>query len=111
VLERALEEAGYTVHGAESGTEALERIRGMDGRPDLVLTDLVMPGMSGRELAEQLAAEHPGLPVVFMSGFTNDEGVRRGLLSAGAVFVQKPLNLERVVRTVQRMLNDEPTPA
>jgi two-component system cell cycle sensor histidine kinase/response regulator CckA len=111
VLEEVLEAAGYTVRGAGSGAEALEVIQGADGRFDLVLTDLVMPSMSGRELAERLAADDPSLPILFMSGFTNDEGIRRGLLSAGAAFIQKPLNLDHVVRTVQRLLNGEPATA
>ena len=108
VLERVLSGAGYRVTTADSGAAALEALtRG--GEPvRLVVSDLVMPGMSGRELAERLSASHPGVRVLFMSGYTNDEGIRRGLLPDGAAFVQKPLNTGRVLEAVHALLAEDP---
>jgi two-component system, cell cycle sensor histidine kinase and response regulator CckA len=103
VMARSLEEAGYRVHQAGSAKEAL--ILAQRGqRVHLVLTDVVMPGMHGRELAERLEACLPGVPVLFTSGYTDAEIERRGLLRPGMPFVQKPLAPGELVRAVRRML-------
>jgi signal transduction histidine kinase len=100
---RALAAQGYAVLEAENGAEALE-VLARGGSPiDLVLTDVVMPLVNGRELGERLAVERPGLRVLFMSGYTDDDIVRRGLLRPGSPFLQKPFmpgDLSRKVREV-----------
>jgi CheY-like chemotaxis protein len=72
---------------------------------DLVLTDAVMPRMGGRELADHVARLKPGLPVLFMSGYTNDEIIRRGLLSPGAPYLQKPFSPEALASKVREVLD------
>ena len=99
---RLLEDAGYRVTAADSGDDALAR--GADEPPDLLLTDVVMPGMSGRELAEALWARTPGLPVVLMSGYTDDVVLRHGLLGAGAAFLEKPFTRAQLLGAVRAAL-------
>jgi two-component system cell cycle sensor histidine kinase/response regulator CckA len=77
----------------------------------LVLTDVVMPGMGGRELADRLAKLRPDIPVLFTSGYTDGEIVRRGLLQPGAAFVQKPFDPDTVVRIVRERLDSASLPA
>jgi len=72
---------------------------------DLVITDAVMPGMGGRELADEIARIRPGLPVLFMSGYTNDEIIRRGLVSPGVPFLQKPFSPEDLATKVREVLD------
>jgi CheY-like chemotaxis protein len=91
---------------ARDGREALGVLEGGDGRIRLMVTDVVMPGMDGRELARRAEAVRPGLPVLYMSGYTDDEVVRRGLLEAGQPFLQKPFNPETLGGQVARMLQD-----
>jgi PAS domain S-box-containing protein len=100
IAARALADAGYRVLEAESGDRALELL-GRDGhRPALMLTDVVMPGMSGSELAAAMAALAPGTPVLFTSGYPDGEILRRGLLEPGAAFLQKPFSPEALVQAV-----------
>ena len=73
-------------------------------RVSLVLTDIVLPGMSGGELAEQVAELMPGVPVVFTSGYPEGEIGRRGLVASGAAFLEKPFTPEAVVRIVRQEL-------
>jgi FixJ family two-component response regulator len=71
----------------------------------LVLTDVIMPGGGGRQLAERVAADYPGLPVLFTSGYTDGDIERRGLLPPGATFLQKPVTPEALVRAVGGQLS------
>jgi CheY-like chemotaxis protein len=75
---------------------------------DAVLTDLAMPELGGRELAQRLLAEWPELPVVFMSGYTYDDVTRRGLLDAGVPFLEKPLSPEALSRKMRQVLEGAP---
>ena len=77
VLSRTLEEEGYEVSQARNGREALERLAGTRG-VDAVLTDVIMPELGGRELVERIAADYPGLPVIWMSGYPRDAAVGDG---------------------------------
>jgi CheY-like chemotaxis protein len=111
---RILERAGYKVLEADSGREALELARHATGAIPLVVTDLVMPDMSGTELAAELAVLYPEIRVLFMSGYTDDAVVRHGLLAAGRAFLQKPFTPDSFTRKVRETLDtpaEEPTPS
>jgi PAS domain S-box-containing protein len=102
---RALEAYGYTVLEAEDGRAALRVLGAEEGAAvALVLADLVMPVMGGRELGTRLQESHPGLPVLFMSAHTGDELARRRLLSPGIWFLQKPFTPDELVAQVQLRL-------
>ena len=101
---RALEDAGFTVREAGSGKQALELLSTIEKRIALVLTDVVMPGMSGKDLAANIAQMSPGTPVLFTSGYTDGEIVRRGLLAPDAAFLQKPFTPDVLVRAVRERL-------
>lgn len=99
----ALESQGYRVLVAACGRDAMKAITVRDGRIDMLVTDIVMPGMSGRELADAARAEIPGVKVLFVSGYTDDAVVRHGVREATDAFLQKPftpLGLARKVRAV-----------
>jgi two-component system cell cycle sensor histidine kinase/response regulator CckA len=104
VAARALTEAGYRVIEAANGREALEQVARAPAPVRLVLTDVVMPEMSGRELAERLAHMLPGTPVLFTSGYTDNEILRRGLVAPHADFLDKPFSPDAVVRAVRDRL-------
>jgi DNA-binding response OmpR family regulator/signal transduction histidine kinase len=90
LLRRGLAEAGYRVETAADGHEALEVMARLDGGVTAVVSDVIMPRMSGRELAIQIRERWPHTLILFMSGYTNQEIVRRGLLSPDEAFIQKP---------------------
>lgn len=94
--QRNLRSYGYTVVVACTGARALRLVTEHPEPIDLVATDVVMPEMSGNALVEQLEIVRPGVPVLFMSGYTNDEVVRRGLSDGRAAFLQKPFTLEQL---------------
>jgi two-component system cell cycle sensor histidine kinase/response regulator CckA len=100
---KALEKQGYSVLEARHGRDALIRLAEHEGPIDLVITDIVMPEMGGNELARQLATERPGLPVLFMSGYTDGEIAERGLGPDGA-FLQKPFTSDVLARKVREVL-------
>ncbi len=102
---RFLRNEGYVTRESGDGMDALVLLRMQPDAVDLVLTDAVMPRMGGRELADHLARLRPGLPVLFMSGYTNDEIIRRGLLSPGAPFLQKPFSPEALATKVREVLD------
>jgi CheY-like chemotaxis protein len=104
MMTRALEDAGYRVLPAAGATEAIEVVARTPGKISLMLTDIVMPGKNGRELAERLEELSPGIPVLFTSGYTDGEIERRGLLRPGAAFVQKPLTPHALAHAVQKTL-------
>jgi PAS domain S-box-containing protein len=99
-----LKEYGYRVTAAESAGEALLLSEREPRRIDLVLTDVVMPNMSGRELAEQLKGLRPGIKVLFMSGYTDDAVTRDGFLNKGAEFIQKPFSAEELAAKIRAVL-------
>jgi CheY-like chemotaxis protein len=102
---RLLESQGYQVVVAGDGAEALAAIRQRAGRLDLVVTDVAMPVMNGRELAEQLRRLRPGLPVLFMSGYTDDEMVRRGLIEPSQPFLSKPFTPDILAGAVRLLID------
>jgi len=102
-----LEDHGYRVLEAESGAQALDMVARHDGRIDLLLTDVVMPHMSGREVAEAMATSRPETKVLYLSGYTDHVVVDRGVLSAGARFLQKPFSPEALARKIREVLDDQ----
>jgi two-component system cell cycle sensor histidine kinase/response regulator CckA len=95
--------SGYKVLDAGSGAESIRIVEAYTGPIDLLVTDVVMPGMSGREVAEALRKRHPELKVLYASGYTDDAVVRHGIVEATDAFLQKPftpLSLARKVRSV-----------
>jgi two-component system cell cycle sensor histidine kinase/response regulator CckA len=95
---------------AGSASEARTVAGTADGRLDLLLTDVVMPGGSGRELAETLTRAHPGLPVVFMSGYTADVVLRQGVVQDKVAFLSKPFTADALAAALRRSL-DRSAPA
>ncbi len=92
-VRECLQQLGYRVLEAENGEAALQVCDDSNRKIDLVLTDLVMPGMGGYELAGQLAKRHPAVQMLFMSGYTEDSAARREILSQGSAFLQKPFSV------------------
>jgi two-component system cell cycle sensor histidine kinase/response regulator CckA len=111
MMTRALREAGYQVLEAEDGPSALATAREHSGPIHVLVTDLAMPGMRGRELARTLTAILPGLRVLFVSGFAGDEVERLGLLEAGRPFLSKPYSPELLVERVRELLVGRPATA
>ena len=106
VAARVLKRVGYQVLQAGEGAEALRVAREHNGRLDLLLTDVVMPGMNGRELGERLAEERPETRLLYMSAYTEDEVILRGVRVAEVNFVYKPFSLEGLTEAVRQVLAD-----
>jgi two-component system cell cycle sensor histidine kinase/response regulator CckA len=100
-----LSEHGYNLLVASDGVEALEILKQEPAAVALILTDVVMPQMNGRELAEQVAAARPETKVLYMSGYTNDAIVRHGVLDSGTWFIQKPFSPDALARKVREVLD------
>jgi YesN/AraC family two-component response regulator len=92
---------------ARNGGEALLLCEKHPGAIDLLLSDVVMPQMSGPELAQRLAAVRPTMKILCMSGYTDDAVVRHGALEAGIAFIQKPFTPETLARKVREVLDSE----
>ena len=107
-MKRALERDGYTVLEAQNGDEALRLAESHGAGIDLLLTDVVMPRMSGKVLADRLTAERPDLQVIFMSGYTEDAVVTQGVLEGAVHFLAKPITFEKLRRKVRAVLDSEP---
>jgi PAS domain S-box-containing protein len=102
---RVLKKFGYEVLVAECGDEALAIASNRKTVIDAVVTDVVMPGMNGRELVEKLVASRPGLPCLLMSGYADDEILRRGVSQGDTEFLQKPFTPEQLARKVRAVLD------
>ena len=100
IAARALAEAGFRVLEAEIGDLALDLLKNGD-RPAVVLTDVVLPGMSGSDLAAAIERVAPGTRVLFTSGYPDGEILRRGLLEPGVAFLAKPFSPEALVKAVR----------
>jgi two-component system, cell cycle sensor histidine kinase and response regulator CckA len=105
IMARTLRDCGYTVLEAGNGMEALDLMESRNGRINLMVADVVMPDMGGRDLAARAAERWPDLPVLFTSGYTGMDVVRRGLLEEGREFLQKPLAPEALARKVREMVD------
>ena len=104
LIRTVLERVGYTVLQAAGMREALALLEQAETPVDLLLTDVVMPGGSGRELAEQARAAHPRMEVIFMSGYTDEAVERHGVLASGTHFLQKPFTPAQLSRVVGEVL-------
>jgi two-component system cell cycle sensor histidine kinase/response regulator CckA len=104
VAAKALRRAGYDVLQAGEGEEALRLMREHAGAVHLLLTDVVMPGMNGRELAERLIAEWPATRLLYMSAHTEDEVILRGVRVAEVNFLYKPFSIEALAAAVRSVL-------
>jgi len=98
--------AGYTVLDAPNGAAALAICDRHEGGIDLLVTDLVMPGMNGIELARRVCESRPGIPVLFMSGYAEDARERLGDLDDGRDFLQKPITPTKLSRKVREILSE-----
>jgi PAS domain S-box-containing protein len=109
VTRQLLERNGYTVMEAADGPAALALVDGEGGgrHIDLLLTDVIMPGMSGRELANKLRALRPNLRVLFMSGYTDDAVVRHGMLEPGLAYLEKPFRPPTLLQKVRGVLQNQ----
>jgi CheY-like chemotaxis protein len=108
---RCLETSGYTVLQASGADEALAIAARFDGRLDLLLTDVIMPGLSGPELSRRLAESRPGTRVLYVSGYADAAMASHVALDAGASFLPKPFTPETLARKVREILDArEPAP-
>jgi two-component system, cell cycle sensor histidine kinase and response regulator CckA len=105
LVRQVLQSYGYTVLEARNGQDGLWMAGQFQGPIHALVTDLVMPRMGGRELAEQLSPQRPDLKILFMSGHTEDPVLQRGEAPAGAVFVQKPFSPLALARKVRQLLD------
>lgn len=101
---RTLETEGFRTLEAAHGAEALELMESAPDTVDLVVTDVVMPGMDGRELGRRLAQRWPDLPILYISAYDVNDIFRRGSPRSSAPFLQKPFPLEKLVATVRDLI-------
>lgn len=101
---RILERAGYQVEDFDGPATALARVAAGGPPPDVILTDVVMPGMNGRVMVEQLRATWPDIPVAYMSGYTEDEILNRGIIADNETLLHKPFSAGDLLATLDRLL-------
>lgn len=102
---RVLGSLGYNVLVAGTGAEALRVVAEYDGVIDLIATDVVMPGMNGSQLVEKVLEARPAMRVLFMSGYTDDEVMRRGVINGQTAFLQKPFTPDLLAHKVREVLD------
>jgi PAS domain S-box-containing protein len=107
-LKQLLAAQGYTVIEASNGHEALAASEGFSGEIHLLITDVVMPGMGGRELAERLARKRPSMRVLFISGYTDDAILQHGVLDGDTAFMNKPFPPASLLEKVRELLGGAP---
>ncbi|HEV2751358.1 MAG TPA: response regulator [Gemmatimonadales bacterium] len=108
IIEKALDAHGYRVLSARDGVEALERASAHAGQIDLLVTDVVMPDMNGRELSRRLTETRPDLKTLYLSGYTDDAILHRGVLQEGVAFLQKPFSLRMLARKIREVIEARP---
>ena len=105
LVQSMLGQQGYTILEAATSEQALRHCEAHAGTIHLLVTDVVMPGMSGRQLAERAVQCRPELKVLYMSGYTADAIAHHGVLEAGVAFLQKPFSSESLLQKVREVLN------
>ena len=100
-----LERYGYHVLSTANAEQAIELVKRTEETIDLVLTDVVMPGLNGRELAEQLEILRPGMKVLFTSGYPTDTIIRQGIADASAAYLEKPYLPDELARKLRALLD------
>ena len=104
IMIRLLGSEGYHLLEAATGEEAWQQAERYTGPIHLLLSDMIMPGMSGRQLAERVLAARPETKILLMSGFSDDAGLQRGIEDKSLAFIQKPFVLEALLSKVQEVL-------
>jgi two-component system, cell cycle sensor histidine kinase and response regulator CckA len=102
---RTLQEEGFETLEAGHGAEALEVMESVSDSVDLVVTDIVMPGMDGRELGRRLGQRWPDLPILYISAYDVNDIFRRGSPRTSAPFLQKPFPMEGLITTVRGLIS------
>jgi two-component system, cell cycle sensor histidine kinase and response regulator CckA len=110
VARRALSRFGYEVLSASRGGEAVDIASTFNGSIELLLTDIMMPGMNGVEVAGAVSRLRPGILVFFMSGYADQDLVRQGLLEPGTHFLQKPFTPQELADRIRTILDRTPEP-
>jgi CheY-like chemotaxis protein len=105
-----LERNGYSVLSTASPSEAVEKATNHSGSIDLLMTDVVMPELNGKDLAEQITMLFPNIRIFFMSGYTADVIAHRGVLDAGVAFIQKPFSMTDLMVKVREVLDQVKCP-
>ncbi|MDB5102887.1 MAG: multi-sensor hybrid histidine kinase [Fibrobacteres bacterium] len=103
-----LRNAGYTVYQADGGEEAIAMVADPDFKVDILLTDIIMPGMNGRELADRICALNPRIKVLFVSGYSANVLASRALCPEGADYIRKPFGAEMLLDRVSRVWSSSP---
>ena len=104
ISKNMLEKLGYRVLAVKEPVQAIHQVEGFEGNIDLLLIDIVMPGMNGKELAERLISVKPGLKCLYMSGYTADVIAHHGILDEGVHFISKPFSLKAMAEKVRETL-------
>ena len=105
LISTALEVAGFRVVSAQDGLSAIALAGELQETPELLLTDVMMPGVSGRELADRFRELFPDIPVCFMSGYTDQTIEKLGVLEGGAFFIHKPFLPSELIKTIRSILD------
>ena len=108
LVEAILSEQGYSVILAKGADSAIRTFERMPRKPDLILTDVVMPGMNGSDLADRVAALRPEMRVIYMSGYTDQSIVHHGLLAPEMALLQKPFSLSTLAHKLREALAPPP---
>jgi len=109
LVKQVLAAGGHRVIPAANPKEALEAVADHEGDIDLLLTDVMMPSMSGPDLAVEMRKLHPAIRVIYMSGVTNYDKVQRDIVASGTPFLKKPFSMEDLNAAVNRALAAPPT--
>ena len=104
LADNILKRRGYNLLLAENGAEALALLASNNGAVDLLLTDVVMPDMNGRDLFAKVSERYPDMRVLYMSGYTNEVINQRGVLDEGVSFIQKPFTVQGLEAKVREVL-------
>jgi nitrogen-specific signal transduction histidine kinase/CheY-like chemotaxis protein len=107
LVRESLQQNGYSVLEAKDGAEALQISKQYKGPIHLLLTDVIMPGMNGRELAQGLASSHPDMQILYMSGYTENAVVHDGILDLGMALLQKPFTRDQLAQRVREQLDGD----